>query len=68
MSWHCQKHKHHLFCSRAGGYFFLGCIPNNGDPIKLKGAIHVTFTILKLVAASSMERQYFWLLDGETQQ
>jgi hypothetical protein len=40
-------------CSQAGGYFFLGSIPVNGDPIKLNGAIHITCTILKLVAASA---------------
>jgi len=26
----------------ACGYFFLGSLPRNGDPIKLNGAIHVT--------------------------
>ena len=31
--------------SRAGGYFFLGSIPVDGDPIKLNGAIHITCTI-----------------------
>ncbi len=41
--------------SPAGGYFFLGSLPHNGDPIKLNGAIHVTCTILKLVAASAAE-------------
>jgi hypothetical protein len=41
--------------SRAGGYFFLGNIPHNGDPIKLNGAIHITCAILKLVAASAAE-------------
>ena len=43
--------------SRAGGYFFLGSIPHDGDPIKLNGAIHVTCTILKLVAASTAEAE-----------
>ncbi len=42
-------------CSRAGGYFFLGGIPHDGDPIKLNGAIQITCTILKLVAASATE-------------
>jgi hypothetical protein len=42
-------------CSRAGGYFFLGSIPQDGDPIKLNGAIHITCTILKLVAAFAAE-------------
>jgi hypothetical protein len=44
-------------CSRAGGYFFLGSIPQDGDPIKLNGAIHITCTILKLVAASTAEAE-----------
>jgi hypothetical protein len=43
--------------SCAGGYFFLGSIPHNGDPIKLNGAIHITCTILKLVAASAAEAE-----------
>jgi hypothetical protein len=43
--------------SRAGGCFFLGSLPRNGDPIKLNGAIHVTCTILKLVAASAAEAE-----------
>ncbi len=38
--------------SCAGGYFFLGSIPRDGDTIQLNRAIHVTCTILKLVAAS----------------
>jgi len=41
--------------SRAGGYFFLGILPHDGDPIKLNWAFHVTCTILKLVAASTAE-------------
>jgi hypothetical protein len=110
--------------SWAGGYFFLGSLPQYGDPIRLNGAIQITCTILKLVAAlaaeaelgalflneqeskimqliltelchpqpptpihidnttivgivnntvkwqqsRAMEMQYFWLLDGESQQ
>jgi hypothetical protein len=42
-------------CSCAGGYFFLGSLPVDGNPIKLNGAIHITCTILKLVAASAAE-------------
>jgi hypothetical protein len=41
--------------TRAGDYFFLGRIPVDGDPIKLNGAIHITSTILRLVAASAAE-------------
>jgi hypothetical protein len=44
-------------CSRAGGYFFLGSIPHDGSPIQINGAIHVTCTILKLVAASAAEAE-----------
>jgi hypothetical protein len=43
--------------SRAGGYFFLGSLPRDGDPIKLNRAIHVSCTILKLVAASAAEAE-----------
>jgi hypothetical protein len=43
--------------SRAGGYFFLGSVPVDGKPIKLNGAIHITSTILKLVAASAAEAE-----------
>jgi hypothetical protein len=43
--------------SRASSYFFLGSLPRNGDPIKLNGAIHVSCTILKLVAASAAEAE-----------
>ncbi len=43
--------------SRAGGYFFLGSIPQDGDPIQLNGAIHITCTILKLVAAFAAEAE-----------
>jgi hypothetical protein len=44
-------------CSRAGGYFFLGSIPQDGDQINLNGAILITCTILKLVAASAAEEE-----------
>jgi hypothetical protein len=42
-------------CSQAVGYFFLGSLPRNRDPIKLNRAIHISSTILKLVAASAAE-------------
>ncbi len=44
-------------CSRVGGYFFLGSIPQDRDPMKLNGAIHITCPILKLVAASVAEAE-----------
>jgi hypothetical protein len=44
-------------CIQAGGYFLLGSLPHDGDPIKLNGAIHITCTILKLVAASAAEAE-----------
>ncbi len=44
-------------CSHAGGYFFLGSIPHDRDPIMLNRAILITCTILKLVAASAAEAE-----------
>ncbi len=41
--------------SPAGGYFFLGSIPQDSEPIIINGAIHITCTILKFVAASAAE-------------
>ena len=43
--------------SRAGGYFFLGSIPQNGKPIRMNGNIAITCAILKLVAASAAEAE-----------
>jgi hypothetical protein len=43
--------------SRAGGYFFLSSIPQDNEPIIINGAIHITCTILKLVAASAAEAE-----------
>ncbi len=43
--------------SRAGGDFFLGSIPQDNKPIIINGAIHITCTILKLVAASAAEAE-----------
>ncbi len=44
-------------CSWAGGYFFLGSLPVDGNLIKLNGAIHITCTILKLVATSAAKAE-----------
>jgi hypothetical protein len=39
--------------SQASGYFFLGSLLHNGNPIKLNSTIHVQCTIHKLVVAST---------------
>jgi hypothetical protein len=39
--------------SHASDYFFLGSLPIDSNPIKLNGAIHITCTILKLIAVSA---------------
>jgi hypothetical protein len=44
-------------CSCAGGYFFLGILPVDSDPIKFNGAIYITCTILKLVATLPAEAE-----------
>jgi hypothetical protein len=44
-------------CSHAGGYFFLDSLTADGNPIKLNGAIHITCTIIKLVAASAAKAE-----------
>ena len=41
--------------SQAGGYFFMGSLPRDGEPIGLNGNISVTCAILKLVASSAAE-------------
>ena len=43
--------------SQASGYFFLGSIPVNRQPIKLNGNIHITCDILKLVADYAAEAE-----------
>ena len=44
--------------SRAGGYFFLGSVPRNNEPIKLNGNIAITCcAILKLVATPAAEAE-----------
>jgi hypothetical protein len=48
--------------SRAGGYFFLGSTPRDRSPIQINGAVHVTCTICKLVAASAAEAELGTLL------
>ncbi len=43
--------------SCAGGYFFLGSIPRDTEPIFINNTIHITCTILKLIAASTAEAE-----------
>jgi hypothetical protein len=43
--------------SHAGGYFFLGSIPQDAEPNIINGAIHITCTIFKLVAALAAEAE-----------
>ena len=43
--------------SRAAGYYFLGSVPKNHQPIKLNGAIHFLCNVLKLVASSAEEAE-----------
>ncbi len=43
--------------SCAGGYFFLSSTPCDGSPIQINGAVYITRTILKLVAASTSEAE-----------
>ncbi len=44
-------------CSRACGYFFMGWMPQNGEPIKINSAFYVNATILKFVMASAAEAE-----------
>ena len=43
--------------SRAGGYYFLGSVPRDNEPIFLNGGFYILCTILKLVAASAAEAE-----------
>ena len=43
--------------SRACGHFFMGSLPNDGDPIKLNGAFHTLCLILRFVVASAAEAE-----------
>ncbi len=43
--------------NHAGGYFFLGSILQDTELIFVNGAIHITCTILKLIAASAAEAE-----------
>ena len=43
--------------SRAAGYYFLGWMPKDGEPIRLNGALHVLSTILRSITASAAEAE-----------
>jgi hypothetical protein len=48
--------------SHVGSYFFLGSIPRDTEPIFINGAIHITCTILKLVATLATKAEFGALL------
>jgi hypothetical protein len=39
------------------GNFFMGWMPQDGEPIRLNGAFHVSTTILHFVVASTAEAE-----------
>eukprot|EP00956_Cyclotella_meneghiniana_P018821 scaffold31709_cov41-Cyclotella_meneghiniana.AAC.11 len=43
--------------SRVSGYFFMGSLPRDRQPIKLNGAISIICSILKFVASSAAEAE-----------
>jgi hypothetical protein len=43
--------------SGACGHFFMGWMPQDGEPICLNGAFHVSTTILRFVIASAAEAE-----------
>jgi hypothetical protein len=43
--------------SRACGHFFMGWMPQNGEPIQLNGAFHLSTTIMHFVVASVAEAE-----------
>jgi hypothetical protein len=55
-TWYSMLSAPHAW-SCIGGYFFLGSTPHDGSPIQINGAVHITCTILKLVAASAAEAE-----------
>jgi hypothetical protein len=44
-------------CSRTCGHFFMGWMPQDGKPIRLNGAFHVSTTILHFVVASAAKAE-----------
>jgi hypothetical protein len=43
--------------SRACGHFFMGWMPQNGEPIKLNGAFYISSSIMRFVVASAAEAE-----------
>jgi hypothetical protein len=44
-------------CSQTCGHFFMGWMPNDGDPININEAFHVSANILCFVVASAAEAE-----------
>ncbi len=44
-------------CRRAWGHFFMGWMPENGVPIHMNGAFHVSTTILRFVVTSAAKAE-----------
>ncbi len=43
--------------SWARGHFFMGWMPQNGEPIQLNGAFYISTTIMRFVVASTEEAE-----------
>ncbi len=43
--------------SHACGHFFMGWMPQNGEPIKLNGAFYTSSSIMRFVVASAAEAE-----------
>eukprot|EP00957_Ditylum_brightwellii_P089358 6803742-Ditylum_brightwellii.AAC.1 len=44
-------------CSTAGGHYFLGSVPQQGQPILLNGTVHTLCQVIKHVTASAAEAE-----------
>eukprot|EP00957_Ditylum_brightwellii_P206998 15350999-Ditylum_brightwellii.AAC.2 len=43
--------------SKAGGHYFLGSVPQQGQPILLNGAVHTLRQVIKHITASTAEAE-----------
>ena len=48
--------------SRAAGHYFLGCMPQKKQPIRLNGSVYTLCTVLKFIASSAAEEELGALL------